>query len=139
MLYVSFDGVICDCLNLDFEKVESMNKNMDSIEVLKKNSVKDAIILVHAETMKEAITKIRVLRYYNVFNDVVIIPKSMKVSDIVRTSVDGKKNLIVDTDICVIREFIHNGGFGMTFGEKLYDICMSTQNLQDAFDFHAQF
>lgn len=138
-LYIDFDGVIYNSIEVSYKIAEEENiskdyesyyqffKNLDWCAVLEKSSeINDAFscirkimdsgkfkvfILTHVVSMKEAEIKIDLIRKN--LDDVIIIPVPKRVSKNKMVKVKG--SILIDDYPENLREWAHDGGYGIRF------------------------
>ncbi|MBR3229854.1 MAG: hypothetical protein IKF91_03400 [Bacilli bacterium] len=139
-LYIDFDGVICNTIeitykmleeanidkddrqkvtefyeNLDWEhvleKCEIINDAMDNIKKIMSSGKFNVAILTHVNSMNEIIQKVKFIRKY--LRDVTIIPVPKEVSK--TRMINARFSILVDDYPVNLNEWKEAGGIGVRF------------------------
>lgn len=144
-LYIDFDGVIMNTIEISYKELEKLNINPkefdktqeyfrdldwkeflnkkctpinDSIECIQKiidSNLFNVNILSHINSLDEAIEKIKYIRKY--FKDITFIPVPKKISKTKMVHTSG--SILIDDYSGNLREWEATGGIGVRFSEKL--------------------
>ncbi len=144
-LYIDFDGVIMNTIEITYEDMNKKNinqanqievrnyyKNIDWQDLLKRSHViNDGInciklliesdkyevsILTHINSLHEAVEKIKYIRKY--FKDITIIPVPRELSKTDMVHVEG--SILIDDYAGNLSEWKEKGGIAIRFSEKLH-------------------
>lgn len=142
-LYIDFDGVIMNTIEVSYKMLEDLGKNPknpeDSEDFYRNLKWKDFIkecqpinnsieciqkiidsnqfrvsILTHVNGLEEAVVKVDYIRQY--FDDITVIPVPRKISK--TQMVHTKKAILIDDYAGNLREWSEAGGIGVRFSEK---------------------
>ena len=141
-LYIDFDGVISDTIEVTYEMMEDrnidktdleavamfyhdldwvsllettplINNSMEKIEKIMKSNRFDVAILTHVNSLKEAVAKIKYIRKF--LGDITIIPVPKAVSK--TETVCAKDSILVDDFKGNLAEWEEAGGIGIKFSK----------------------
>lgn len=144
-LYIDFDGVIMNTIEITYQDMTNKNinqenqkevrdyyKNLDWIQLLKKskvinNSIEciekiiesekfEISILTHVNSLHEAVEKIKFIRKY--FKDITIIPVPRELSKTEMVHVED--SILIDDYAGNLQEWQEKGGIAIRFSEKLH-------------------
>lgn len=138
-LYIDFDGVISDTIevtykmieeenvskeninlfyqNLDWqnllEKTPLINNSMIKIEKIIETNKYDVAILTHVTSQKEAVAKIHFIRRYLPDITIIAVPKEVSKTQMV----SARNSILVDDFTGNLDEWAENGGIGIKFSK----------------------
>lgn len=141
-LYIDFDGVIMNTIEVGYKMMEDLNLEINnencmsfygnlnwdkflkqceqinnSIECIQKiidSNLFNVNILSHVTSLDEAIAKIKYIRKY--FKDITFIPVPKKISK--TKMVHTKDSILIDDYSGNLREWVNEGGIGVRFSQK---------------------
>lgn len=144
-LYIDFDGVIMNTIEITYQDMIDKNinqdnqkevrdyyKNLDWIQLLKKSKIInngieciekiiesekfEISILTHVNSLHEAVEKIKFIRKY--FKDITIIPVPRELSKTEMVHVED--SILIDDYAGNLKEWQEKGGIAIRFSEKLH-------------------
>lgn len=144
-LYIDFDGVIMNTIEITYQDMIDKNinqdnqkevrdyyKNLDWIQLLKKSKIInngieciekiiesekfEISILTHVNSLHEAVEKIKFIRKY--FKDITIIPVPRELSKTEMVHVED--SILIDDYAGNLQEWQEKGGIAIRFSEKLH-------------------
>lgn len=143
-LYIDFDGVIMDTINVTYDMIKELNIPKDNEEEVSKfykeldwkyllsvtSDINDGIqmiqkiidskkfnvsILTHVYSLEEAVEKVKFIRKY--YKDITIIPVPKAISK--TKMVHTKDSILIDDYSGNLREWEKDGGIGVRFSLSL--------------------
>lgn len=144
-LYIDFDGVIMNTIEITYQDMTNKNinqdnqkevrdyyKNLDWIQLLKKSKIInngieciekiiesekfEISILTHVNSLHEAVEKIKFIRKY--FKDITIIPVPRELSKTEMVHVED--SILIDDYAGNLQEWQEKGGISIRFSEKMH-------------------
>ena len=144
-LYIDFDGVIMNTIEITYQDMIDKNinqdnqkevrdyyKNLDWIQLLKKSKIInngieciekiiesekfEISILTHVNSLHEAVEKIKFIRKY--FKDITIIPVPRELSKTEMVHVED--SILIDDYAGNLQEWQEKGGIAIRFSEKMH-------------------
>ena len=144
-LYIDFDGVIMNTIEITYQDMTNKNinqdnqkevrdyyKNLDWIQLLKKSKIInngieciekiiesekfEISILTHVNSLHEAVEKIKFIRKY--FKDITIIPVPRELSKTEMVHVED--SILIDDYAGNLQEWQEKGGIAIRFSEKMH-------------------
>lgn len=143
-LYIDFDGVIMDTIEVTYrlieeqkislqneEEVHNFYKTLDwknllsitpeindafnCIEKIRKSNLFDIAILTHINSLDEAVEKVKFIRKHTIDLTIIPVPKAISKTKMVHT----KGAILIDDYTSNLTEWKASGGIGIRFNRKL--------------------
>lgn len=100
--------------NVDWDMILSKTKPINnSLKILKSYPTEDVSILTKIHSLKEGDSKIRFFRNHQIENNIILVPKFLKKSEVV----EAKGNILVDDNVTNLQDWKNNDGIPIYFGE----------------------
>lgn len=142
-LYIDFDGVILDTIQVSYEMLEQegidskdfpktveffqrldwksflkqchpIHNSMECIQTILDSNLFSVSILTHVTSLEEAVEKVKYIRKY--FKDITVIPVPKVISKTKMVHTEGA--ILIDDYAGNLREWQAAGGIGVRFSEK---------------------
>lgn len=141
-LYIDFDGVISDTIEVSYKMIEELNinkndfdsislfyKNLDWVDLLEKTPLindsmnkiakiidsnkYDVAILTHVVSQKEAVAKIRFIRQFLADITIIAVPKEVSKTEMV----SAYNSILIDDFTGNLDDWASKGGMGIKFSK----------------------